>query len=46
MTEFYDVVDIIRDSLRNSNNINTVTFGDLSEVDLDGSGNIDMDNFM
>ena len=35
MTEFYDVVDIIRDSLRNSNNINTVTFGNLSEVDLD-----------
>ena len=35
MTEFYDVVDIIRDSLRNSNNINTVTFGDLSEIDLD-----------
>ena len=35
MTEFYNIVDIIRDSLRNSKSINTVTFGDLSEIDLD-----------
>ena len=35
MTEFYDIVDVIKDSLRNSNNINTVTFGDLSDIDLD-----------
>jgi len=35
MTEFYDIVDIIRDSLRESNSINTVTFGNLDEVDLD-----------
>ena len=35
MTEFYDIVDIIKDSLRNSNNINTVTFGDLTDIDLD-----------
>jgi len=35
MTEFYDIVDIIRDSLRDSNSINTVTFGSLDEVDLD-----------
>ena len=35
MTEFYDIVDIIRDNLRESNSINTVTFGSLDEVDLD-----------
>lgn len=35
MTEFYDIVDVIKDNLRNSNNINTVTFGDLSDIDLD-----------
>tara|TARA_R110002020_G_scaffold55004_1_gene152847 strand:+ start:1617 stop:2099 length:483 start_codon:yes stop_codon:yes gene_type:complete len=35
MTEFYDIVDIIRDNLRDSKSINTVTFGSLDEVDLD-----------
>jgi len=35
MTEFYDIVDKIRDELRNNPSINTVTFGDLTDVDLD-----------
>lgn len=35
MTEFYDVVDVIRDTLRSNPTTNTVTFGDLDEIDLD-----------
>ena len=35
MTEFYDIVGRIRDELRSSPSINTVTFGDITEVDLD-----------
>ena len=35
MTEFYDIVDKVRDELRNNLSINTVTFGDLTDVDLD-----------
>ena len=35
MKEFYDIVDVIKDSLRQSPSINTVTFGNLQDVDLD-----------
>ncbi len=35
MTQFYDILDTIKDELRASPFINTVTFGDISEVDLD-----------
>lgn len=35
MTEFYDIVDKVRDELRSNPSINTVTFGDLTDVDLD-----------
>ena len=35
MTEFYDIVDVIKNELRSYKSINTVTFGSLDEVDLD-----------
>ena len=35
MTQFYDILDTIKDELRASPFINTVTFGDIAEVDLD-----------
>ncbi len=35
MREFYTAVDAVKDALRANNSINTVTFGDLSDIDLD-----------
>lgn len=35
MREFYEIIDSIRDSLRASNSINTVTFGEIDDIDLD-----------
>ena len=34
MTTFYDIIDKMKTYLQGNNNINTVTFGDLFEVDL------------
>ena len=34
MTTFYDIIDKIKTYLQGNNNINTVTFGDIFEVDL------------
>jgi len=34
MTQVYDILDKVRDKLRNNPNVFTVTFGDISEVDL------------
>ena len=34
MTQVYDILDKVRDKLRDSPNVFTVTFGDISEVDL------------
>ena len=35
MTHVYDILKIIKDELLESPSVNTVTYGDLSEVDLD-----------
>ena len=35
MTHVYDILEIIKDELLTSPSVNTVTYGDLSEVDLD-----------
>jgi len=35
MTQVYDILEIIKDELLASPSVNTVTYGDLSEVDLD-----------
>ena len=35
MTHVYDILEIIKDELLASPSVNTVTYGDLSEVDLD-----------
>ena len=35
MTHVYDILEIIKDELLASTSVNTVTYGDLSEVDLD-----------
>ena len=35
MTQFYDILETIKNELRASPFINTVTFGDIGEVDLD-----------
>jgi len=35
MREFYTAVDAVKDALRANNSTNTVTFGDLSDIDLD-----------
>ena len=34
MTQVYDILDKIKDRLRNNPNVFSVTFGDISEVDL------------
>ena len=34
MTTFYDIIDKMKTYLQGNNNINTVTFGDIFEVDL------------
>ena len=34
MTQVYDILDKVRDKLRDNPNVFTVTFGDISEVDL------------
>ena len=34
MTQVYDILDKVRDRLRDNPNVFTVTFGDISEVDL------------
>ena len=34
MTQVYDIVDKLKDRLRTNPNVFTVTYGDLSEVDL------------
>ena len=35
MTHVYDILEIIKDELLTSPSVNTVTYGDLSQVDLD-----------
>lgn len=35
MTTFYDLLDSIKDTLNNNVSVNTVTTGDLTEIDLD-----------
>ena len=34
MTQVYDIVDKLKDRLRTNPNVFTVTYGDISEVDL------------
>jgi hypothetical protein len=35
MTNFYDILDKLKEELRLSPSVNTVTFGDITEIDLD-----------
>ena len=35
MREFYDILDVIKDNLRSNPSITTVTFGNLTDLDLD-----------
>ena len=34
MTSFYDILDTLKTYLQGNSNINTVTYGDIFEVDL------------
>ena len=35
MKHVYDILDVIKDELRSSPSVNTVTYGDISDIDLD-----------
>lgn len=35
MTHVYDILDVLRDELRSNPSVNTVTYGDITDLDLD-----------
>jgi hypothetical protein len=35
MTQFYDILDTLKNELRSSPSVNTVSFGDITDIDLD-----------
>ena len=40
MTQVYDILDKIKDKLRDNPSVFSVTFGDISEVDLNQNNNV------